>query len=352
MPRYGNDRILFQYPLSNLAQLIDSQQIVYQGETVSAGVGRTTAEQTWDVSNDSLADWITACIGYAKSKGQGQGINRNLPAQHPQLKYLYVSGVGAEGLGPTGKDGSVATYKRWRTKLHYETPPYDIVADNNVQQECFRYITMINAQSNTEVFQRRQGCFAYSIQSGIGVTNRNALLIPESHGASQSVTKVAYDYLWVNLPDVGLFGGSGFSGSGCGSSQNIINGIGKVNNTSFLGFDPGTLLFDSWKPVSRTYPVEPILLGLQQWQVPRAWDVQLRFIYFNPPSGMKAAGTISGVPAVWPAHAQQGHNLVPHPTNGLWYLAYLCKGFTNSETDQQFYRYQGYNFYDMFKMNA
>jgi hypothetical protein len=355
--RYPGDRITSVYPLSAQisAEQIQSMQIVFQGETVHANVGRTTAEQIWDVPGDAIDRWITGVLGYGVSKGAGNGIARQLPARHPLLKYLWVSDVQCEGIGSFGQDGAQAKWKRWRTKLIYDTPPYAVLPDGEAPLEYMRFLAPGNIISNSEVFQRRQGTFAYTAWSGLGVSGGlNALRIPESHGASQVVTKTSYEFLWVQVPDRGLFGAGGADVAGFGSSSNIINGLGTVNDDYFMNFKPGTLLFESWRPISRTYPIEPEFIGLLPGHVPRSWDVMLRFIHFDPPSGMveNYAGAPFEARKHWPPAALYGHNLVPHPTNGYWYLAYLSANFQNDETEPQFWRYRPYDFRKIFQMNA
>lgn len=309
-----------------------TQQIVIEGETVNAGVGVSTGEETWDIPDETISRWISGVLGYAlKSDTQ---INRILPVQHPVLPFMWASGVSGQGIGPRGQKGSQALWKRWRTKIHFETPPYAILPNSQVTKEYQRFLTLMDFSSNSEFFQRREGTFKYSSQAP-GLSG-NKVDIPETYGAAQLVTKVAQTYLWVQVPDNGLFTG-GFPGA----PTKLAAGVGKVNSASFFGYEAGTLLFDSWKPIARVFPASPGLLGLPPQGVPRCWDVQLRFIYFNPPSGMDDTTTAGG---------RYGHNLVPHPVNGLWYLAYL-KNSGGVETDTTLWRYQTYNFDLLFEMN-
>lgn len=343
--RYQHDRITAQYlcqpngPGAGLAG-IQSQQIVLSGETLKAGIGQSSGVETWDVPGNMLPQWFKGMLGIGIKNGTA--IQRTLPAQHPFMKNMYCASIDVEGEAPFGQDqfnSGVANWKRWRTKVYWETPPYAVLSDNQIivyagsnAPETFRYFTLVNYQANSQVYQRRQGTFSYSSQAP-GLSG-NLVQIPESGGASQVVTKISEEYLWVQVPDNGLFSG-GFPGA----PANILAAIGCVNNSTFLGRPAGTMLFDNWHPVARTYPAEPIDLNLQPFQVPRCWDVQLRFIYFNPPSGMPNGTTAGG---------QFGHNLVPHPNNGLWYLAYQTG---QTESVSTYWRYQPANFNTIFQMN-
>jgi hypothetical protein len=336
------------YPLSQACAQIKSQQIVFHGETVHGGIGVSSAEQVWDVPSDQVSAWITACLGFAKKGGGQNQIIRQLPAQHPRFGWLWCAGCDAEGLAPTGQDTfspDVATYKRWRTRLHWESPPYNILPDG--LPEYNRFLTLTNVSSDSTAIKRNSGSFAFSPNAPTGFSNGAA--INESYGVAQIVTRIAYEYIWVQVPDDGLYDGGGFDSGGV--EKNILSCIGTVNNVEFFGKPPGTLLFSSYKPIPRTNPIDPTTFGLPNGKVPRTWDVQLRFIYFNPPSG-EPQGDSPDSPG--PGGAL-GHNLVPHPNDGKWYCAYLT-GKTalnpvNSFQDSRFWRYQTSNFSTIFLMN-
>lgn len=330
------------------------------GGTGSANQGNTNPP----AGTDTLTMYgytVVDLLGFGTSLGNGNGIARIVPAQHPILQNLWASKIGnVQGIGANGRTTTnVAAWKQIRFDVTWETPPYNIYTDavlatvgNPAGSEVYRFVEP-DYGSSVEFIQRQQGSYRFPQIAGGAGPLRNGAPIPGSGGNVQRLLRRKYMFMWRQVPDVGLFNGTGFWGGG--SPVNIETALGCVNGDTFLGYAPGTLLFESWKLTARTYPL--FNKGLT---VPRCWDVQLNFNCFNPPTDpadpaqttnrlIPGGGGQGGVIAAPLFNIKTGgHNSVPHPTNGYWYRAFQQGG-----TDTPLYwKYNYVCFATIFKMCA
>ena len=301
-----------------------SRQLVTDGSLdASFGFDESTAVETHDVKFESvrqLSFVIRDILGF--SRKEGVKIFRKVPAQHSMFPTMYANKVSRiEFMAPTGKiqgvGGDASKYRQVRLKVNYATPPYRVVgAEQSGGPETFlntagttedqRYLQPLAYEARTEFVQQKRDMFSWPTGS---TAPQAGSPVPEAGGRTITFPKTRMTFLWVQVPDLGLFD-SGFSVSKI--STKIMARVGTVNNASFMGFPRGTLLFEGWTPQPRMLPVDPTVFG-QEWEIgdtPLTWDVQLVFSYFEPsPVGTHAAGP-SGTPA--------GHNLIPAP-NFQWY---------------------------------
>ena len=316
----------------------------------------------------SVKTWgyiVESTLGYATSKGVNLGIARTLPMRHPEIPSIYASTVNnLQGIGANGQSSILrAAWKQIRFDITYETPPYNILDDAAVAAiaagqgapagspgEQYRYV-IPDFDPSVEFIQRRKGSFRFpQINDRGGVLLGRA--IPDSHGASLRLVKRKYTFTWCLVPDNGLFNNGGFFKGGF--AVNIENALGKVNADTFFGYAPGTVLFEGWKPIPRTYPRN--LMDITQF--PRCWDVRLTFNHFNPPTDPNdpAQNTNVNIDGVVYNVKTGGHNAVPHPTNGYWYRAILqdTKAFPKAALDdkQDSWKYRYTVFDKIFRMCA
>lgn len=324
------------------------------GGTGVAGEGNTNPQAGGPATSTLKMYGYTAAdmLGYATSKGVGNGIARKLPAQHPELPGLWCSGISnVQGIGANGKTAfSVAAWKIIRFDVTWEQPPYNIFDDATLTtigdgSEIYRFV-IPDYEPSVEFLQRRRGSFRFPRIAGRGGV-LTGMAIPDSHGASIRLIKRRYTFRWCFVPDVGLFDGRGFWFGG--KATNVEACLGRVNLKTFFNYAPGTLLFEGWKPTPRNFP--PLNPGLA---IPRAWDVNLTFLEFSPPTDPNDPAQNTFINGN--NFGTGGHNAVPHPTNGYWYRAILQDGvgapLIGPDNNPQYWKFQPVDFATIFKMCA
>lgn len=88
----------------------------------------------------------------------------------------------------------------------------------------------------------------------------------------------------------------------------ILNCLGKVNSSAFLGFDAGTLLMQPFEYTEFTWPVASDTANQNAYELLRGVNLRLNFDYFNPTLG-------AGTPLF------KGHNTFPWRGDGKFYAA-------------------------------
>lgn len=319
---------------SNISSTVPVLQYVGQGGTIggSFNTRMSSATITYDIRDYDLPTFVGEVLGYATASGGA--IQRVLPKQHPSFPWLFASSVSVqEGLGPTGKradtGGEIASWKRVRVSVNFETPPFKVAADG-AGPEYLRY-TMLEVTPATEFLQRQAGTFQFP-EGTPNSDPEDPTPMPDTQigggGVVQVVNKTRLTFTWVQLPDAGLFNGGGFDAGG--RAALIEDGLGKVNDADWHSYPKGTLLLDSWKPIPHSMPANISPGG----GVARSWDAQISMLFFDPPSARP--------------EQYRGHNLAPHPSNGLWYRVHQ---FQQQDTSQ-YWRYQEYDFEQIFAMNV
>lgn len=379
MARYPNTiygRITNQWP---------TNQFVGTGSTISGSSagGISSITETWQIRGTSqgkgntyysanqmepvvktLFYSIQDILGYGTSLGPNAGIARRLPSRHPENTNLFASSVGnIQGIGENGKTSlQTAAWQMARFDITYETPPYNILSDAVAAAiaagqgapagspgEQYRYV-IPDFEPSLEFIQRRKGSFRFPKIAGRGgVLNGQA--IPDPSGSSLRLVKRRYTFTWCLVPDKGLFNGGGFFQGGF--ATNIEEALGKVNADTFFGYAPGTLLFESWKPIPRTYPLQ--LQSLNDF--PRCWDVRLVFNHFNPPTDPNDPAQTTNINVGGALYNVKtgGHNAVPHPTEKYWYRSILkspSQPVNAPDTNEQYWKYQFAVFDKIFRMCA
>lgn len=321
------------YP--RLSPNVPAYQDVRGTGSVSASMasGQSSFTEHWFIKDTDLQQFTQDVLGW--SKKNGVRINRNTPAQHADLNFMWASRVtSVEGYASTGKRaaaaGSVASFKLLRIGVQYDTPPYRIVDDVAFagDKEYKRYVVP-TSETNAEFLQLAKGAFVF--YGGAPAPNANKTFgRPGESGALQIVMKTKVTYLWIQVPDNGLFSMGGFDQGG--RPYNIENALGTVNNDTWHSYPKGTLLLESYGLTPQTLPIAPATVGLPPRGIPRVWNVALNFVYFDP----------------LPFDANfRGHNLVPLPGSNSWVLA-KRQGAADGDETQRIYQYS--NFDTIFEM--
>lgn len=331
---------------TNISNLVPSQQFV--GKTGSAvngqfEIGRSTWTEQWAFNGANIQSIVDEVIGYPSVGGLPEDINtaqtnppaeeiiinRALPAYSNTFDTMYATGItNVEALAPTGEQDGIATYKQMRVTIQFETPPYDILTNNQVLSrrttgkppECWRYCVW-NREPCNEFARTPRDAFRYP--SGQFPAGHSP--ITGSGGQLYLITKYRITCNWLQVPQQWI------SSDGL-TFGNMDDLVGTVNDASFLGYPKGTILFESYRPVPKTMPVTPGLVGVNTGgQIPRCYDVELRFLYFNPSPVFNAAGENP---------APKGHNLVYEPRSGQWMRAIKIGALAAQEQTDTYWLYR------------
>jgi hypothetical protein len=281
--------------------------------------GQQTAVEKWDIADVDLDFFRQDTLGYAVSNGPGLGIDRQLPAQHPQMQEMRAVSVGpVEALAPTGQraatGGQTAAFKLLRVTVNYERPLYTMLANGAADAEWKRF-TIPDVGPTAEYIVREGGSYQWPADHP-KLPNKPLIKGPARR---QIVKKTRVTVTWYQVPDAGLF-----VGGWPGASPNIEGGIGCVNDDAFMDRAAGVWLFTGWKPEPRLMMKPNVGTGL-------AWDVKLFLLRFDLPD------------ASYGNPANRGHNCVPW-VDGKWYQV---TSVINGQTI-----YPTYDFRKLFLMNS
>lgn len=238
-------------------------------------------------------------------------MSRVPPAPHPLKPWMFAVSAGpVQGLSPTGivapYDIPLMGYARYRVPITYSSLNYNVVTDDRmamfpVYSESNRYVikTLDTSADSIAI----DGTF-FRFAEGPYL---NPLTQQFTLGQSKILVKVNLTWTWVGVPERYLFDSNGIA-------TNINAALGTVNSAEVWGYPAGTLLMLPAKFTPRMLPVSPYLLGplnpiMGIQTVPRVWDVQFQFKYWDPPTN----------PAVGP-NRTRGHNTALWVADQLFYL--------------------------------
>ena len=316
-------------PTNNYQFPFPAQEFVGHGNPLSGsfanGVSQFTEQWQFNFSAFTGGLIVSTILGY--STQGGASMKRVLPVKCSQFPWLYASRVtGPEGIASRGQaigvnaGGAYAAFQQMRITIQYESMPYDILSDASVQAkntankpaESWRYVIW-ERQPASEFIQNQETSFVWPQQ----VHNRQRDVLLGSKGYAILLSKVRIVATWVQVCDDWVRNGSNRFG-------NLEACLGTVNNQTFLDYPRGTLLFESYKPIPRVEPVDPVVMNQVNKisTVPRGWDIVLTWVYFDPTNGQSNAGNAgnlndnNGTPAY-------GHNLVFDPITAKWWRPLL-----------------------------
>lgn len=315
------------YPRNIYPQIsasLDTQQFVGKvGSAVTGNFqyGRSTWSEKWAVHPNELQLFVDDVLGYAVKGGVAAAvtatvaggdndiINRHLPARSYQFPQMYAVGIpSVEMMAPTGNSGGRATFKESRATIQFETPSFDMLTnaqaaaktDVGMPPECWRYVVW-NRQPATEFARTAKDAFRYP--SGSFPTAHSP--ITGSGGQLFLITKYRITANWLQVPSAWI------TNNGL-TFPALDTAVGHINDDEFLGYPEGTMLFESYVPTPRVMPVSPEVLGiLDPGVIPRCYDVELKFLYFDPQPIYEPLGQV----------APRGHNLAYNPAVGKWMRA-------------------------------
>ena len=335
----SNQTPSFIYP--NMKAPVPAHQFVSKsGSQVSGSfeIGRSTWTEHWDILGDDLQQAIEYILGFSKAGGPFGDvgvISRYLPAYSNQFPNMFATAItGVEALAPQGIGPmSEATFKQFRLTIQFETLPYDLLSDIDVNAargggepaESFRYVVW-NRQPASEF--ARTPYNAYKYPPGTGSKNANNPL-PGQNGQAILLTKYRITGTWLQVPTDWI------SSDGGKTFPDLDAAVGTVNDATFLGYPAGTMLFESYEPTPRVLPTSALAVGqLDPQYIVRCYDIALKWLYFNPEPIWVPAGTTEFT-------APRGHNLVFNPSpasnGGYWQRAVHRQSVTDVNGDWLYY---------------
>jgi len=329
-------------------------------DSYSLSVGNTTASATLSgyIDSDDLALAMAAILGYSwcDITDNSKELIRVAPACHPRIRNLYASSVrispyalmSAEG-DSWGRSSNTISYPLSPIKevaptyfSHFMDPfalteSYNIVpvttiykklkveidfsefvgvvfASNDqpgfssifMNKEFLRY-TQVTFDNNVEVLQMDN---VSSLVFDAGPAKNQAF--PTPIGIMLPQAKINIKWMWVPhefiCDDPLTYGKTIYN-------KRIQSRIGCVNQTDFLGFPPGTLLFTSWKTEPIVIPVPDAETNAVVMKL--AWNINFEFSYLD---------TIAkDFDPSYPPWRIRGHNIFPFREDRKFYPASIRK---------------------------
>jgi len=258
-----------------------------------------------DIPDRRVYDGIRQILGYHYV--EGTQIRRVLPMQHPRWYGLFADEiqsaqwVRAEGneAAPAGgtsfKASKIGVYRYLRCNVAFRSFNYDILDDTTATNETLRYLSRDQEPSEDAILQQA-GNLTFAEGTGVGdEPTAGSTQFPQTIGLIQN--KSMLTYTWHRVPEE-------FVTDDTGILPKFQHMIGRVNENTFLGNDPGTLLFRP--PRIRRY--EQSIINRKDFRQDFLLDITLNLQYFNPEPGVDPP-------------FQRGHNMVPWWKTQRYYYA-------------------------------
>jgi len=326
-------------------------------ESYALNLGNTTASATLvgyiDANDYALA--VASILGYStvRYKGDLVELYRIAPVCHPRIMNLYASAVRITPYAfieagkpvnpwenkeiapaftftyanaPSMLEGfNVARYTSHYKKLRVEIDFSEFVGitfasndqpnfDDKFYDREYRRYTQVTFDYNLEVLQMDN---AANLVFDAGPPVNQAF--PTPVGVMLPQGKLNIKWMWV--PHEFIHDNKPTLSTKAVINKTIHSTLGKVNEDTFLVFEPGQLLFTSWKTEPVVIPVadaesNSVIMNL-------AWNVEFEFLYLNT---VAASYYISTPDQHW---RFRGHNIFPWRGDGKFYPASIRKSDGN-----------------------
>lgn len=298
------------------------------------GPGEQRVVNIFIVPAVNIGEFIRGVLGYSYADLSGNGyLHRVLPMQNPEFPWLYAHDISS--FKPMGWDktaggkrqgpyGPYAPFQYYKVTVTFASLPYDVLPDSKITlgsatkgEQC-RFVEFYPT-GQAEILQidmQKFGQFKWDDTSA-------AILRPGNSGKTipfrpgKRIVKIKERWVWKDVPDNGLFSLGGRSRGGI--ATNLEAAEGTVNSATFMGAPPWVYLLESWSLTPRIMPVPPDYYagitnnGLSPTQAVRSWDVTLNMIKYDPNPDYTKNGS---------DYTLHGHNLMPDPDDGLFYVIY------------------------------
>lgn len=294
-----------------------------------AGFGPEGGKATLPVfcSDANLDETIADAIG-SVSMGTDGRLVRKLPRAHPRWPSLVVSrieniiGVGPSayavanpGFGPSPLE-MYGSFEEYQLDLVFEQRPYFMLPDaqiateeitwysdagvdlrSKIAHEWERFVLKRKPGAQPDYITAQQGQYVFRVNGG-GAPDGTAFI-----GMPKVLyPQVAVQLVWHFVPIQVIQR----------ADNNIDPGLGRINQTGFMDWAPGSLLFTSYKIVKDDTP--PFPETLPNGDIARTCHIEFNFVHLDPAlAGEPPSITNQSI-------VQSGHNLRFHFAQGGWYF--------------------------------
>jgi hypothetical protein len=253
-------------------------------------------------------------------------LRREIPFRHPDYPNFYCKKVRLGGQFYKGQESTGENLPEWKradetTKYkdllidcEFGPLPYvvadddEITTDTGVREEWERF-TRVSYKPATDVLSVEGAAFKYHGGDADGVEVSGSLAIPER--------KADLKLRWCYVPQEWTHNGE--------RPVKLQSKTGFVNETEFMGYPAGTLLYDSYE-IERVDPP----FRTNNWSPFRCNHIDLFFKFFDPERG--------------DPNSIRGHNLMPYRADGKYYPIKSV----NADPAKEAYRYESYDFRGLF----
>lgn len=234
---------------------------------------------------------------------------RENPQQHPRMPWLYASSVSLSGLGPVGTPGVGTKESGVYGSASLPNAKYDTIVAT-VQFRDYPWAFKGNSPSYNAILEAQRNVFisatpSVEVISAEGLNNIKfangpiaGSAAPAPFGTLMSKTTYTLNWMWVPHEYIST------TAYPILTPSKILGCVGKVNNDTFLGFAPGTLLAQAPVFEPMRFPIGCIDSTLGFY----GWNVRLPIQFFDPPRGVEDAN-------------YRGHLCIPYRKDLLWYGA-------------------------------
>ena len=246
-----------------------------------------SATMDFIISRDFVPSMVSEILGSVYKVGDKSGrLVRKLPAAHPYYDWLYASKINnIEGIDPYGRQlgedhqtnkslnyiYDFMTYSKYKVQIQFEPRPYLMVNDDDLKgqaqelkwyyntkdefikfsdpREYLRFVDL-ECEPNAEFLSSPQGQFFFKTKDNAAPGGVGNAATPVSNqnggGINLLIVKRRIKMTWFFVPYEIVF------------AENVTDGLGKVNQYSFYGFPPGSLLLEGTE-VKRYPPPEQLI---------------------------------------------------------------------------------------------
>jgi hypothetical protein len=326
----------------NLAEFFDKES----PSTASFQTDGGSASMDLLIDGDKLEYLISGVLGSVQKANDGTGrIVRSLPAAHPYYDWLYATKIDSiQGIRPTkrliGGDfqrqkqihmRDFVFYEKYKVKLTFEPRPYLVATDEAINgnrgpkkwwkdiegnseifvdnKEYLRFFDL-ECKPAAEILSSPQGQFKF-FRSDAAAPHDTPISNQNGGGVGILIGKQKLKFTWFFVPYEIVF------------SENVLSGLGKVNQYPFYGYPAGTLLFEGVE-IKRYPPPAQIILADPFIRGPVG--AKLCDITFVCTALIQTPRDLGGgIPdynnAIGNFRVPFGHNLVPWPGDLKYYYS-------------------------------